>query len=84
MSPKFKAAVLWMFAVVLLFTWAWAANLTLFNWWASSGPPTEHPEIYKSRGNVFFALSWGLFLAFALVIWNLIRQYRKRRRDKLP
>ena len=64
--------------MVLLVTSAWSANLTLFNWWASSGPPVHHPEIYKSRGNVFFALSCGLLLALAFVIWNLIRGYRKR------
>jgi hypothetical protein len=27
-----------------------------FNWWASGGPHTEHAEIFRMRGNVFFGL----------------------------
>ena len=32
-------------------------DLTLFNWRASSGPPLQPPEIHKTRGNVFLAVS---------------------------
>jgi len=42
MSPKFKTFMLWLLPVLLLIAFAWSLNLTLFNWWASGGPPVEH------------------------------------------
>jgi hypothetical protein len=80
MSPKSKTVVLWAFAIVLFLAFAWSLNLTMFNWWASSGPPVQHPEIYKARGNVFFAIACALLLGFSLVVRSLIRRHRERTR----
>jgi len=68
MSPKFKAFLLVFFAVLLFFAFLWSINLTLFNWWAAGGPPVQYPEIYRHRGNVFFAVGWGLLVGLVLLI----------------
>ena len=51
----------------LLLSVLYSANLTLFNWWASGGPPNDFPQIYYFRGNVFFVLTIGLFISFVIV-----------------
>ena len=80
MSPKSKSVALWAFAIILLLAFAWSLNLMMFNWWASSGPPVQHPEIYRTRGNVFFAIASALLLGFSLVVRGLIRRRRERAR----
>ena len=81
MSPKSKSAVLWLLAIILLATCLWTLNLTMFNWWASGGPPVEHPEIYRTRGNIFFAIACALLLGFSLVLVTIFRR-RKARQTK--
>ena len=76
-------AVLWLLAIALFLALAWSLNLTMFNWWASSGPPVEHPEIYKTRGNVFFAIACALLLCFSLAVVTLVRRRRARRTNNL-
>lgn len=77
MSSKFKTFMLWLLPVPLFIAFAWSLNLTFFNWWASGGPPVEHPEIYRHRGNIFCAISFVLFLTFIVAVWALARR-RKR------
>ena len=77
MPSKFKTFVLWLLPVLLFMAFAWSLNLTLFNWWASGGPPVEHPGIYRHRGNVFSGISFVLFLTFIVAVWVLARR-RKR------
>jgi hypothetical protein len=72
MSPKLKAFVLAALTVLLFLAFLWSVNLTLYNWWAAGGPPTEHPDLYRQRGNMFFAIGWGLLAAIALLIRALI------------
>jgi hypothetical protein len=72
MSPKLKALILAAFTVLLFLAFLWSVNLTLYNWWAAGGPPVEHPEIYRHRGNVFFVVGWGLLAAIALLVRALI------------
>lgn len=43
----------------------------MFNYRAIGGPPVEHPEIYKARGNIFFAVACALLLCFSLVVLGL-------------
>jgi hypothetical protein len=78
MSPKVKTFSLWLTAVLLFVGFAWSLDVTLFNLWASGGPPVEHPEIYRQRANIFAAISCGLLLAFVVLIWNLIRRQIRR------
>jgi hypothetical protein len=78
MSPKFKTFTLWLCAALLFVGFAWSLDVTLFNLWASGGPPVEHPEIYRQRANVFAAISCGLLLACVVLVWNLIRRQRSR------
>jgi uncharacterized membrane protein YphA (DoxX/SURF4 family) len=57
-------------------------NLAAYNYWASSGPLTPHPEIYRMRGNIVFGIGCVLFAAFGVCIWSLNR--RKRRNTPRP
>jgi ABC-type transport system involved in multi-copper enzyme maturation permease subunit len=77
MPSKFKTFMLWLLPVLLFIVFAWSLNLTLFNWWAGGGPPVQHPEIYRHRGNVFCGISFVLFLTFIVAVWVLARR-RKR------
>ena len=77
MPSKFKTVAVWLLSVLLFVAFAWSLNLTLFNWWASGGPPVQHPEIYRHRGNVFCGISFVLFLNFIVAAWVLARR-RKR------
>jgi hypothetical protein len=79
MYPKSKSAGLWLLAIILLAAFLWSLNLTMFNWWASGGPPVEHPEAYRARGNIFFAIA--LLLGFSLVVVIIFRR-RKARQTK--
>jgi hypothetical protein len=73
MAATFKTYMLGLLALLLFLALAWSLNLTIFNLWASGGPPVEHPEIYRHRANIFFAISVGLLVAFSVVLWRLIR-----------
>ena len=70
--------MLGLLALLLFLALAWSLNLTIFNLWASGGPPVEHPEIYRHRANIFFAISVGFLMAFLIVLWRLIRNRRKQ------
>jgi len=74
MPPKYWTLTLWLLTILLFVGLAWSLNLAAFNWWASGGPPTEHPEIYRMHGNVFFGIACGFLLAFAISLWRLIRR----------
>jgi hypothetical protein len=77
MSSKYWTPALWLLAFALFLGLLWCLNLTAFNYWASGGPPTPHPEIYRMRGNIFFGVACGFLLAFVLSVRSLIK--RKRR-----
>ena len=77
MLPKYRTLALWLVALALFLGFLLSLNLTAFNYWASGGPPTPHPEIYRVRGNIFFGVACGFLLAFVLSIRNLIK--RKKR-----
>jgi len=66
----------WILATFSLLGSCWACNLTLFNYWAAGGPPTNHPEIYEQRGNMFLAVTVGLFVLSALLALSNIRRKR--------
>jgi hypothetical protein len=44
-------------------------NLTAFHWWASSGPPSPHPEFHMKWGNIFFWVSICIFIFAVLWLW---------------
>jgi TRAP-type C4-dicarboxylate transport system permease small subunit len=77
MRSKYGALAHSLLTLLLFLGFAWCLDLTSFNWWASDGPPVGHPEIYRMRGSFFFGIACGLFLAFVLSLWSLIR--RKKR-----
>jgi len=64
-------AWLWRMLVFVLVTAVYTSNLTLFNYWASGGPPSPQPEIYEQRGNFFFELTAALLLIAVLLVINL-------------
>jgi hypothetical protein len=78
MSRKYWTLTLWLLTLLLFLGFAWSLNLTAFNWWASGGSPTEHPEIYRMRGNVFFGVACGFLLAFVISLWSLIRRKKRQ------
>jgi hypothetical protein len=77
MSPRFWTLTLWFVTLLLFLALAWSLYLAAFNWWAGSGPPTEHPEIYRMHGNVFFGAACGFLLAFVISLWSLIRRSKR-------
>jgi len=77
MPSKYRTLALGLLTLLLYLGLLWCLNLALFNWWASAGPPVEHPEIYRMRGNFFFGMACGLLLVFAISLSSLIRR-RKR------
>jgi hypothetical protein len=79
MSSRYGAFALWFTTILLLLVFLWCLNLTAFNYWASGGPPTPHPEIYRMRGNVFFGIACVLFVAFLICLRSLIRRTKRGR-----
>jgi hypothetical protein len=73
MPSRYPMLMRWLIALLLLLGFAWSLNLSLFDWWASSGPPVEHPEVYRMRGNIFFGISCGLLLGLVFAVRSLIR-----------
>ena len=82
MSSKYGALALLVTTVILFLAFLWSLNLTAFNYWASGGPPTPDPEIYRMRGNIFFGIACVFFVAFGVCIWSLVR--RKKRHTPRP
>ena len=70
--------MLWLLPLFLFMGFAWSLNIALFNWWVSGGPPVEHPEIYRHRGNVFCTISLGFLLSSVAAVWGLIRRQKRR------
>lgn len=67
----------WIFAALLLAASLWAANLTLYNYWAAGGPPTPNPQMYETRGNIFAVATLVLFgAAVGLGLFNWKRRAR--------
>jgi len=77
MPTKFKTFMFWLLPAFLFVAFAWSLNLAIFNLWASGGPPVEHPEIYRHRGNVFSGISLVLFLTFIVAVWMLARRLKR-------
>ncbi len=67
--------------VAMLLASIWLGYLAAFNWWAAGGPPTPHPDVYATRGNVFFALAF-LCLAASILVAVLTVQRRRRLKDR--
>ena len=74
MSSKYGTFALWLLTLLLFLAFLWSLNLTAFNYWASGGPPTPHPEIYRMRGNIFFGIACVLFVALAVCLWRLFQR----------
>lgn len=83
MSARANSVILWLLAIVLFLALAWTLNLTAFNYWASGGPPVDHPEVYRARGKLFFAIACGLLLCFSLVALALVRRRKAHQREIL-
>jgi hypothetical protein len=77
MFSKDKTVLLSFLASFLFLGLAWAALLTIFNLWVSTGPPTAHPEIYRTRGEIFLGVSIVLLVAFVMTLRGLIRNQKR-------
>jgi hypothetical protein len=73
---KSANAAWWAAAVILLLAFLYALNLTMYNLWASGGPPVPDPEIYRHRANVSFGFSCGFLLGLVAVIWKLVGRFK--------
>src|ERR1022692_2702376 len=78
MSSKYGTLVRWFIAILFFLGFAWTMNLSLFHWWASGGPPVQHPELWRMWGSIFFGISVVLLLAFVIPLRSLIPLRRKR------
>ncbi len=78
MPSKYGTLLLCFLAALLLLGLAWSLHLTAFNLWVSTGPPVAHPEIYRTRANIFFGIASGFLLAFVITLWSLIRRKKRR------
>jgi hypothetical protein len=63
--------VRWLAGLGLILFGLFELNVALYNWWASWGPPTPHPEIYAWRSKIVFLISLasiagGLFTLYWL------------------
>ena len=83
MSSKYRTVALWVTTVIIFLAFLWTLNLTAFNYWASGGPPTPHPEIYRMRGSIFFGIACVFFAAFGVCIWSLVDARNVTRHDPL-
>ncbi len=73
MFSESKRLLLCVVAVLLLLAAVWTLNLTVFNLWISTGPPVQHPEMYRTRGLLFLGISMGLGIALIVTCWRLWR-----------
>ena len=60
MSSKYETLMLWLMALLLFLGFAWSLNLSLFNWWASSGPPVQAS---RNLQNAWERLLWDFWRA---------------------
>ncbi|KAF0245561.1 MAG: hypothetical protein FD180_1532 [Planctomycetota bacterium] len=73
MSSLLRLALL----VLLIVATLWVADLTLFNWWLSWGPPSPNPQEYARRANLYAVATLLLFVAtVALGVFNWKRRAR--------
>jgi hypothetical protein len=77
MFSKDKRVLLWFTTSFLFLGLVWTALLTVFNLWVSTGPPAAHPEIYRTRGEIFLGLSTILLVAFVAALRGLIRNQKR-------
>jgi heme/copper-type cytochrome/quinol oxidase subunit 2 len=77
MPSKDNTVLLWFTVSFLFIGVVWTALLTVFNLWVSTGPPTAHPEVYRTRGEIFLAISIVLLVAFVVALRGLIRNQKR-------
>ena len=80
MSSKHGTLALWLTSLLLLLAFLWFLYVTAFNYWAAGGPPTQHPEIYRMRGNASLGIACVFLVAFAACLWGLVRREKRQRR----
>jgi hypothetical protein len=54
MFSKDSTVLPWFVTSFLFLGLVWTALFTVFNLWLSTGPPAAHPEMYRTRGEIFF------------------------------
>jgi hypothetical protein len=64
-------ALRWPIAVLLFIEGLLYLNSALFNAWASGGPPTPYPEVYRRRFFIHLLISAIFFVLSGLAIWKL-------------
>ena len=64
-------ALRWPIAILLFVGGLLYLNSALYNAWASGGPPTPYPEIYRRRFFIHILISVILFVLSGLAIWKL-------------
>jgi hypothetical protein len=77
MPSKDNTVLLWFTVSFLFIGLVWTALLTVFNLWVSTGPPTAHPEIYRTRGEVFLGISIVLLVALVVALRGLILNQKR-------
>ena len=77
MPSEDNTVLLWLAVSFLFIGLVWTALLTVFNLWVSTGPPTAHPEIYRTRGELFLGISIVLLVALVVALRGLIRNQKR-------
>ena len=77
MASKENTVLFWFTVSFLFIGLVWTALLTVFNLWVSTGPPTAHPEIYKTLGEVFPGISIVLLVALVVAYRGLIPNQKR-------
>ena len=76
MFSKDSTVLLWFVTSFLFLGLVSTALLTVFNLWLSTGPPVAHPEMYRTRAEIFFGISIALLVVFLVALRKLIRGQR--------
>jgi hypothetical protein len=77
MAPKDNTVLLWLTVSFLFIGLVWTVLFSLFNLWVSTGPPTSHPEIYRTRGELFLGVSIVLLAVLVVALRGLIRNQKR-------
>jgi hypothetical protein len=79
MTPRTKATLHWIVAALALVVSVWSFN-NARSFWLAAQSDVARNRIYSSRGNVYFFLSAGFFLASVL---NVVAASRSRKKQQV-
>jgi hypothetical protein len=70
-KPRSKKIILGILAGLFLAAGLWAANLCIYQYWASDFPTDPHRHWHAAWGNRFFCLALLFFSGFFYLLWRI-------------